>query len=140
MPFLPTRDMIHRDVFLTNVAQAAMQDEANFIAPAAFPPVDTPKLSNQVVTYDTSDFFRDDARPRAPLTESQGGGFRMCHVSFDCTEWAWHHDIPDEFRSHQDAPVDLDRDGSLDLLVGNGDSGMVHFFRRAYLESQMWPL
>jgi len=112
MPFLPTRAMIHRDQFLTNVAQAAMQDEANFIAPAAFPLVDSDKLSNQVVTYDTSDFFRDDARPRAPLTESQGGGFRMCHVSYDCTEWAWHHDIADEFRSHADAPVDLDRDGT----------------------------
>jgi hypothetical protein len=42
-------------------------------------------------------------------------------------------------RSHHEVgvdAVDLDRDGSLDLLVGNGDSGMVHFFRRAYLESQ----
>ena len=42
-------------------------------------------------------------------------------------------------RSHHEVgvdAVDLDCDGSLDLLVGNGDSGMVHFFRRAYLESQ----
>ena len=42
-------------------------------------------------------------------------------------------------RSHHEVgvdAVDLDRDGSLDLLVGNGDSGMIHFFRRAYLEAQ----
>ena len=32
--------------------------------------------------------------------------------------------------------VDLDGDGSLDLLVGNGDSGMIHFFRRDFLDSQ----
>lgn len=30
--------------------------------------------------------------------------------------------------------VDLDRDGSLDLLVGNGDTGMIHFFSRAFLD------
>jgi hypothetical protein len=30
--------------------------------------------------------------------------------------------------------VDLDRDGSLDLLVGNGDTGMIHFFRRDFLD------
>lgn len=33
-------------------------------------------------------------------------------------------------------PADLDGDGSLDLVVGNGDSGTIHFFRRAWLEGQ----
>ena len=32
--------------------------------------------------------------------------------------------------------VDLDGDGTLDLVVGNGDTGMLHFFRRAFLEGQ----
>jgi hypothetical protein len=30
--------------------------------------------------------------------------------------------------------VDLDGDGSLDLLVGNGDTGMIHFFRHDFLQ------
>lgn len=30
--------------------------------------------------------------------------------------------------------VDLDRDGSLDLVAGHGDQGTVHFSRRAFLE------
>jgi len=32
--------------------------------------------------------------------------------------------------------VDLDDDGTLDLVVGHGDTGMIHFFRRAFLEGQ----
>jgi hypothetical protein len=30
--------------------------------------------------------------------------------------------------------VDLDGDGSLDLLVGSGDSGMIHFFHHAFVQ------
>jgi hypothetical protein len=30
--------------------------------------------------------------------------------------------------------VDLDGDGSLDLLVGSGDSGMIHFFRHGFVQ------
>ncbi|NUQ63812.1 MAG: VCBS repeat-containing protein [Pirellulales bacterium] len=43
-------------------------------------------------------------------------------------------------RSHHEVGVDvadLDRDGSLDLLVGNGDSAVIHFFRRDALERRM---
>lgn len=40
---------------------------------------------------------------------------------------SWHETVVDA--------VDLDRDGSLDLVVGNGDLGEVHFFRRSFLDS-----
>lgn len=32
--------------------------------------------------------------------------------------------------------VDLDKDGTLDLIVGNGDSGVIHFFRSSFLKAQ----
>lgn len=32
--------------------------------------------------------------------------------------------------------ADLDGDGTLDLVVGRGDTGTLHFFRRAFVESQ----
>ena len=35
--------------------------------------------------------------------------------------------------------VDLDGDGSLDLLVGNGDTGMIHFFRHDFLQKAGTP-
>jgi len=35
--------------------------------------------------------------------------------------------------------ADLDQDGSLDLLIGHGDQGTVHFFRRAFLEVGYLP-
>lgn len=35
--------------------------------------------------------------------------------------------------------VDLDRDGTLDLLAGHGDHGTVHFFRRAFLDCGYLP-
>jgi hypothetical protein len=44
--------------------------------------------------------------------------------------------VNDTVESHHEVgvdTVDLDRDGSLDLIVGNGDSGAVHYFRRSFL-------
>ena len=40
---------------------------------------------------------------------------------------SWHETVVDA--------IDLDRDGSLDLVVGNGDLGEVHLFRRSFLDS-----
>ena len=56
--------------------------------------------------------------------------------------WAQPESLPlvnDRVSSHHEVGVqatDLDGDGTLDLLVGSGDSGLIHFFRGAFLKRQ----
>lgn len=112
MPLPDVRD-VHIDQLLTDVASKFMQDESAFVATQVFPQVGVKKLSDIVLQYDRADFMRDDAKPRAPGKESQGGGFRV-HTDhhYVCQEWAWHIDIPDELRDNADSPIDMDRDGT----------------------------
>ncbi|MFA4971870.1 MAG: hypothetical protein WC683_04605 [bacterium] len=95
------------------MAQKFILDESAFVAPQVFPTVGVKKLSDRILQYPREAFFRDDARPRAPGKESQGGGFTVnTEETYSCREWAWHIDIPDELRDNADVPINLDRDGT----------------------------
>lgn len=109
---LPTRGDVHIDQALTNISVAYIQAAENFIAARVFPPVPVDKQSNKYFTYNKGDMRRDEVKPRAPGTESAGGGFRMSNDNYSAEVYAFHKDVPDQIRANADAAVNVDNDAS----------------------------
>lgn len=109
---LPARGDVHIDQALTNISVAYIQAASNFIANRVFPSVPVTKQSDKYFTYNKGDFRRDEVKPRAPGTESAGGGFRMSNDNYAAEVYAFHKDVPDQIRSNADAAVNVDNDAS----------------------------
>lgn len=101
---------LHVDQLLTNIS-IGYRNPA-YIADQIFPIVPVGKQSDLIPGYNQSDWFRDDAHLRAPGTPSVRGGFGVSNDSYFCRRYSYGFEIPDEVRDNQDAPYDMDRDGT----------------------------
>ena len=108
----PTSTAAHFNVPLNNIVVAYMQS-ANMVSEAVFPVVPVAKQSDLFYKYDIDTFYRDDAKPRAPGTESAGGGFTFNMDSYNCLVEAYHKDIDEQLRANADSVLQLDRAASL---------------------------
>jgi len=104
----PTVNQVHISAALTQIAVGYLQDEANYIADKVFPMLPVQHQSDKYFIYSKSDFFRDEAQPRADATESAGGGFNLSTASYSATVWSFHKDIGDQVRRNADPAVDID--------------------------------
>jgi len=104
----PTLHDVHVNAPLTNVSVAYIQDSEDFIADKVFPVVPVTKQSDVYYTYTKNDWFRDEAKKRAPGTESAGGGYGLSTATYSCDVFAWHKDIADQIRGNADAVLNLD--------------------------------
>lgn len=105
----PTRGDVHVQRALTNVTVAYLQQASDFVATTVFPAVPVSFQSDKYFKFDSSDFRRNNARPRAPGTESAGSGFDITTDSYSCEIYALHKDIADQIRANADPGLDLDR-------------------------------
>lgn len=105
----PTPGDVHVNVPLTNISVAYLQDQSAFIADKVFPVVPVAQQSNVYYLFDKSDFQRDEAKPRAPGTESAGGGFNVTTAPYACLVEAIHKDVDDQLRANADSVLSLDR-------------------------------
>jgi len=108
----PTRGDVHVVRALTNIAVAYYQKATDFIATRAFPSVPVDNQSNSYFVYDSVDFRRNNAKARAPATESAGGGFDISTATYTAEEYSIHKDIADAIRANADAAIDLERASS----------------------------
>lgn len=109
----PTAGAVHVDSALTNISVAFFQKATNFIAGRVFPNVPVDKQSDRYFTYDRGDFNRDEARERAPGTESAGSGLDLDNTpTYYAKVYAFHKDIPDQIVANADAAVNLERAAS----------------------------
>jgi len=106
----PTRGDVHVVRALTNVSVAYMQQSTDFIASSAFPSVPVTFQSDKYFVFDSVDFRRNNAKPRAPGTESAGGGFDISTATYTAEVYALHQDIADQIRSNSE--IDMDRSAS----------------------------
>lgn len=108
----PTPRDVHIDAALTNVSVAYTQDASNFIADKVFPIVPVQKQADKYFTYEKGAFFRDEARLRAPGTESAGSGYKLGTGTYYCEKYAIHKDVDDDTVANQDAGIDCFRDAA----------------------------
>ena len=106
----PTTTDVHVDAPLTNLSVGFKNEMSSFIADQVFPNVPVAKQTDKYFTYTQDDFFRTDARLRAPGTESAGSGYNLSTATYSCDVLALHKDIDDATRANADAPLDMNRD------------------------------
>lgn len=108
----PTSRDVHVNRPLTNVSIAFMNAREDFIADRVFPAIPVSKQSDLYYIYDKNNWFRTDAKKRAPGRESAGSGFELSTDAYFADVYALHKDVADQERSNQDDPIDLDRDST----------------------------
>lgn len=109
----PTINQVHTNVPLTNISIAYIQSAKEFVADKVFPVVPVDKQSDIYYTYKKNDWFRDEAKERAPGTESAGGGFNIDNTAtYNCRIYAYHKDVPWDIRNNADPGINVDRDAT----------------------------
>lgn len=108
----PTRGDVHVDRALSNVSVAYLQAATDFISMTAFPSVPVMHQSDKYYLFDSADFRRDQAKPRAPGTESAGSGFDLTTPTYSCEIYALHKDVADQIRRNADPVINMDRSSS----------------------------
>ena len=109
----PTSNQVHINQPLTNVSIAYIQEQQNFIADQVFPLISVQKQSDRYFKYLRDNWFKSEARKRAPGTESAGSGFEIDNTpSYFADVYSVHKDIDDQIRANADQPLDMDRDAT----------------------------
>ena len=109
----PNAGDVHVNAILTNISIAFVQRAENFVAGQVFPIVPVQKQSDRYYTYDRSYWWRNEAKERAPSTESAGAGWVVdATPTYYCRKYALHKDIDDDTRVNADQPIDMDRDAT----------------------------
>lgn len=112
MPMQPAPGTLHIDQLMTNISIA--YNNPDYIVDQIFPIVPVNKQSNKIPKYDQSHWFRDEARVRTPGAASQRGGFSVdTTATYFCDRYSYGFEIADEQRDNQDAPYNMDRDGTM---------------------------
>lgn len=108
----PNRSQVHVNRPLTNISIAFMQEASMYVAGQVFPVLPVAKQSDQYFTYTKKQWFRTNARKRAPGTESAGGGYDITTDQYFADVIAIHKDIADQTRANADSPINLDREAA----------------------------
>ena len=79
---------------------------ARYIAPEIFPIVTVPERQGKYFTFDSGEIVQDAASPnRQPGTDAPRGGYTATNASFECEEWAFAHEVPDEIIEQSDSVI-----------------------------------
>lgn len=108
----PTIGDVHVQSALTDVSVAYAQAQDNFVADLVAPIIPVQKQADKYFVYDRQDLLRSDARPRAPGTQSAGGGVRISTDTYFCDRVALHQDVDDPTRANTDPAINLDADAA----------------------------
>lgn len=110
----PTSSDVHVNTPLTVLSVAYLQDPNFYVADQVFPIVPVLKQSDRYFVYSRDDFYRDEAKERAPGAESAGGGYDLDNTpTYAAKVYAYHKDVADQIRANADAVLNMDRDAMI---------------------------
>lgn len=135
----PTGTDLYVDVPLTNISIAYSQNAADFIASSTFPSVPVQMQSGIFYKYDRRDWWRSEARVRAPGSETAGGGWRVTTDTYFADVVGVHKDIDDQNRANATPLTNLDRNAAMwvtqQLLLKRDKD-----WTDAYFKSGVWAV
>lgn len=109
----PTMSDLHVSAALTDISVAYAQEPNVFASPTAFPTVPVTKQADKYYVYDKGDWFRSEAKPRAPGAPVAMGGWKLSTSNYFCDRYALGHPISDPERANADPAVqNLDSDAT----------------------------
>jgi hypothetical protein len=108
----PTLSDVHVNAPLTSLSVAWIQDTAEYVADSVFRNVNVQKKSDVYYKFDRGNWFRAQARKRAPGTESAGSGYTHTTDSYVCDVYAFHKDVDDQIRANADSVLSPDREAT----------------------------
>jgi len=107
---------VHVNGLLSQISIAHYNEESAYVADQVFPLVYVQKQTDIYPVYTRGFFMKDlgNAMLRAPGTPAATTGFNInTSNTYRAANYAIGFLIPDELRANQDAPFDMDRDGTL---------------------------
>lgn len=108
----PTHSEIQAvDPVLTNMLVGYMQADDRFVASRVFPEVRQDMQSHTYYVFGKKYFFLDSLKQRAPGGQFARGGYGVSTATTYANLWGLEHPIPDEARSNNQMPLDLERAG-----------------------------
>lgn len=99
----PTRGDSHVNTALTNVAIAFFQKDDVYVSGKVFPVVPVMNQSDTYYEFNKADQYRNEAKPRAPATESEGTGYATSTDTYSCQVYAHHKDVADQIVANSDS-------------------------------------
>lgn len=104
----PTMRDLHTNVYLSNMSIG--YKNGDYIAERVLPIVPVSKQSDKVAVYNQADWFRDEAKQRAPGGEPNIGDYKLgTAVTYTCLPWNFAKLLPDEVRENADDPFAPER-------------------------------
>lgn len=107
----PTLSDVHVNKPLTDLS-VAYTGTLETVADKVFPYVPVDNKSDDYFVYPKGNWFRLQARKRAPGTESVGSGYDLQTAQYSCDVIALHKDIDDQIRGNADPVLNMDADAS----------------------------
>ena len=104
----PTLADVHVDAALTDFSSAFFLDQDSFTWSRFAPIRGVGKQSDKYHVWDRADFFRTEARKRAPNTEAAVRGAKLSQASYYCDVYAIAFDVSEQIRANSDPAVDVE--------------------------------
>lgn len=122
---------------LSDLSVAWAQDQSGYIADIVFPPISSEHASGSYYEFPRAAWLRDEAKKRAPCTESVGGDYDLITRDYSTCNFAYHKDICDDVVDNADAALNLEREAAMFVamkMLLRKDSE----WAQAYFQTGVW--